>query len=125
MLRMAGSVLALGLLVGCAANIEALPSYIGVPGARVTTSHDEFTVHDRRRVERMMVVASTASSIGEDFDKGRAVDTTGPGTPSAFFTEAARAYLNQTGRSHCEIQSTSKVLNSQYEVAYECPNIRG
>jgi len=118
--RIAGSILVLSLIAGCSSNINALPSYIGVPGTRVSTDHDDFTVHDRAHDGRMMVVASMESSMGEDFIDGREIDTTDAGTPHAYFAQAAHIYLNQTGRAGCEIVSATKVINSQYEIVYDC-----
>jgi len=118
-MRISGLVLSLGLAVGvagCTGDIDAIPGYIGVPGDHVRTNVDKFDVHDRAGDGRMMVVSSFEASHGE-----------GPRLRTAqrarnVFGDAARAYLNRTRRSTCEIQGVNMVTFSMYEVAYECPS---
>lgn len=109
-------------LGGCAGANYAMQNYNGVPVQRVETAGDNWRIFDKPDEGRMMVTSSIGAAMAQGLGQGllfNAVDNT---PPEPQFRQAARAYLDSTGREACQITDAYLIVRPQFEVTYDCPS---
>ena len=123
--RLTGSLVAtvaLGLVAsGCTGFAYISKTYVSLPPQVVTIGcKDPYEVYDQRRVRKMLIVSNAlreTTSCGLD-------DALAGGDPALTrvkrFREAARTYLNETGREDCRVRGETVFTDLQTEFTYTC-----
>lgn len=116
------SVLVLGLLLltGCAGMSYAMTEYSGVKVNEIETKHDKYRIFDKPEQGKMMVTSSIGHSMGQGLAKGITLNSVDSTPPKPLFQEAARAWLDQTGRKKCKITDGYLIISPQFEFTYSC-----
>lgn len=99
-------------LGGCGAVNTMASEYGEAPAASVRISDESYHVFDKPAEGRMLV---TAGSSGV-FSRGNT-------PPQAAFEAAALQFLVESGRGVCRVVESSELIQSQYQVKYDCSPI--
>lgn len=109
---------AVSALAGCA-GISAAHEY-KLPARSVQMTDDTYSVYEHPKGDRIMVTPSlgTAAKLGlsrNPLVPGEALDI-----PYAGIEAAARKYLDDTGRTNCQITRRELVMEPQYAFFFTC-----
>ena len=113
---------ATGLAVtGCTGFSHISKTYVSLTPQVVTIGcKDPYEVYDQRRVRKMLIVSNALrETTGCGLD-----DALAGGDPALTrvkrFREAARTYLNETGREDCRVRGETVFTDLQTEFTYTC-----
>ena len=108
------------LLTGCgtAANYTR-SEYEGIAIEEVAMPEDTYRVFDKPAANKMMVTTSIGTAMGQGFAHGLTYGAA-TGTPKPLFEAAAIRYLEEHGRSGCRIIDAYMLVQTQWEVKYDC-----
>ncbi|UPT53393.1 hypothetical protein [Synechococcus phage Ssp-JY39] len=119
-MRVVAAIAACALMSGCAGANYAMEHYSGVPIQQFKASSGAtYRIFDKPAENRLMITSSIGDALGSGAVQGMTLGAVRPTSAAVVFRDAAEEYLASTGRK-CTTRDTTLVIDSQYEVRYEC-----
>mgnify|MGYP003677271706 CR=1 FL=1 len=86
----------------------------------VQMSDDKYRIFEHPKGDRIMTTSSLGKAVGQGVVQGATLGLASVKTPEQRHEAAARHYLDQTGRSSCQITKGYLLVEPQYEFFFVC-----
>lgn len=110
-----GALCAASVLVGCTAS-----NGYKLPGNPVRMPEDTYSAYEHAAGDRIMVTPSLGAAAKMGLSRNPLVPGSEVAIPHEGIEAAARKYLDETGRSHCQITRRELVMEPQYAFYFTC-----
>lgn len=98
----------------------AMTNYSGVPIENFSSSTgSSFRIFDKPKENRLMITSSISAALGGGAVRGATFGAVNTLNSEVVYRQAAEEYLKSGGRN-CTLTSISFIIDTQYEVRYNC-----